>query len=313
MKLSDLVAYRNLLEQYSLEDMHQSARSQLNAVMHQVVNHGLQFKQFSRDLGQDATAIDSAFVKFGSTIDQIKQHLDVLIEQQYPDMFRDSLRWFDHESIYESDDYILNRQLHIDPVGKELLLGRVLRYTDWRLPGLCFRPAREKWIEHLVPLDPLYLVDNNQQLLEPAVSGFHEQYQRRLRLYTVNDHNSNQNILAQLPVNQFGYVFAYNWFNFKPLSVIEQYLRELWHKIRPGGVILMTFNDCDYAHGVALAEKNFMCFTPGTRIMQIAENIGFDTLDRYRGEGDVAWLEFHKPGIVHSLRGGQTLAKIVKK
>lgn len=313
MKLSDLVAYRNLLEEYSLTDIHQQSRSQLDAVMHQVVNNGLQFKQFSRELGQDAAAIDSAFVKFGTTINDIKQHLDVLIEQQYPDMFRESLRWFDHESIYETTDYVLNRRLHIDPSSQELLLGRILRYTDWRLPGLCFRPGVEKWIEHLVPLDPLYLVDYNSELLAPSVSGFNQQYQRRLRLYTIDDHNNNQAILSQLPNNQFGYVFAYNWFNFKPLEVIEQYLRELWYKVRPGGTVLMTFNDCDYAHGVALAERNFMCFTPGTRIMKAAETVGFDTLDRYRGQGDVAWLEFQKPGKIYSLRGGQTLAKIIEK
>jgi hypothetical protein len=159
----------------------------------------------------------------------------------------------------------------------------------------------------------LYLVDHNTELLAPAVAGFHEQYQRRLRLYTINDCNNNQAILSQLPNNQFGYVFAYNWFNFKPLQVIEQYLRELWHKVRPGGTVLMTFNDCDYAHGVALAERNFMCFTPGTRIMKAAETVGFDTLDRHRGLGDVAWLEFQKPGKIYSLRGGQTLAKIIEK
>jgi hypothetical protein len=56
-----------------------------------------------------------------------------------------------------------------------------------------------------------------------------------------------------------------------------------------------------------------MCFTPGTRIMKAAETVGFDTLDRHRGLGDVAWLEFQKPGKIYSLRGGQTLAKIIEK
>lgn len=313
MKLSELVDYRNLLEEYSLEDIHQQSRQQINAVMHQIVNHGLQFKQYSRDIGHDANGIDEAFNKFNSTVRDIKQHLDILIEERYPEMFRESTRWFNDESIHETNDYILNRQLHIDSQGQEQLLGNILRYTDWRLPGLCFRPGNEKWIEHLVPLDPLYLVDNNLELLNPSVSRFNEQYQRRLRLYAVNDTNNNTNILGRLPDNQFGYVLAYNWFNFKPMEVIEQYLRELWLKIRPGGVLLMTFNDCDYAHGVALAEKNFMCFTPGRHIMRAAEDIGFDTLDRYRGTGNVSWFEFMKPGKVSTLRGGQTLAKIIEK
>lgn len=313
MKLSDLVDYKNLLEEYSLENIHAESRQQINAIMHQIVNHGLQFKQYSREIGHDAANIDAAFNKFNDTIKDIKQHLDILIEQRYPDMFRESTRWFNHESIYETNDYILNRRLSIDPETTELLLGRVLRYTDWRLPGLCFRPAQEKWIEHLVPLDPLYLVDNNLELLEPAVSAFHPQYQRRLRLYAVDDRNDNTAILKDLPNNQFGYVFAYNWFNFKPMEVIEQYLRELWHKVRSGGVVFMTYNDCNFAHGVALAEKYFMCFTPGNMIIRAAESAGFDLIDRHRATGDVAWLEFQKPGKIYSLRGGQTLAKIVQK
>lgn len=313
MQLSDLVDYRNLLEEYSLENIHKQSRQQINAVMHQIVNHGLQFKQYSRDIGLDASKIDEAFNRFNSTVGDIKQHLDVLIEDRYPTMFQESTRWFNDESIYETNEYILDRSLTVDSDGQEKLLGRILRYTDWRLPGLCFRPAREKWIEHLVPLDPLYLVDNNLELLNPAVSSFHPQYQRRLRLYAINDYNNNKNILEKLPNNQFGYVLAYNWFNFKPMAVIEQYLRELWIKVRPGGVILMTFNDCDYAHGVALAEKNFMCFTPGRHIIRAAENIGFDMLDRYRGTGNLSWIELQKPGKIQTLRGGQTLAKIIEK
>lgn len=312
MKLSELVAYRNLLEEYSLENIHAHTRQQLQAVMHQIVNHSLQFKQFSRDLGNDAAAIDTAFARFKDTVFGIKQHLDVLIEDCYPDMYSESMRWFTYESVYETNEYILNRKLKMDATDQEQMLGRLLRYTDWRYPGLCLRPGLEKWVEHLVPLDPLYLVDINQELLQPAVLAFNEQYQRRLRLYTVQEHN-NSNILNQLPNNQFGYVFAYNWFNFKPMEVISQYLRELWLKIRPGGVLFMTINDCDFAHGVALAEHNYMCFTPGSRVMKIAEDLGFETLHRYRGLGDVAWFEFQKPGKLHSIRGGQALAKIVEK
>lgn len=312
MQLSELVAYRNLLEQHCLDDIHNHTTQQLQAVMHPIVNHDLQFKQFSLDLAQDAAAIDSAFADFKKTVFDIKQHLDVLIEDRHPDMYRESLRWFTYESVYETNDYILNRRLKMDSVDQEHMLGRILRYTDWRYPGLCFRPGQEKWVEHLVPMDPLYLVDINHDLLQPSVSAFHEQYQRRLRLYTVQEHHSAK-YLDQLPNNQFGYVFAYNWFNFKPMEVITQYLNELWLKIRPGGILFMTLNDCDFAHGVALAEHNFMCFTPGSRVMKAAEDLGFETLHRYRGQGDLAWLEFQKPGKLSSLRGGQALAKVVEK
>ena len=43
------------------------------------------------------------------------------------------------------------------------------------------------------------------------------------------------------------------------------------------------------------------------------KDIGFDLIYHYIGKGDLAWLEFRKPGQITSLRGGQTLAQIVRK
>ena len=312
MRLSDLVDYRNLLDEFDLTTVQGEATHKFNAFAHKVINHGLQFNRFSHQIAADGEAIRSAFTAFGDTVDSIRQHLDQLINERKPEQYRESLRWFEFESIYETNDYILNRRLHLTPEDQEELQGRVLRYTDWRLPGLCFRPGMESWVEQLVPLDPLYLVDINTELLAPAVNKFHPDYQRRLRLYTVKE-KLNEPLLTQLPNNQFGYVFAYNWFNFKPMQIIEQYLREMLIKLRPGGVMLMTFNDCDYAHGVALAERNFMCYTPGTALAQRAEAIGFDVIHRYKGSGDVAWIELQRPGNIETMRGGQTLAKIMPK
>jgi hypothetical protein len=211
---------------------------------------------------------------------------------------------------YDTTEHILNRKLRCDPESAELLQGRILRYTDWRVPGLIFRPALEQHVEQLVPLDPLYMIDNNLELLEPACQGFTEEYRRRLRLYTAEE-ILGKPILALLPDAQFGYCFAYNYFNYKPLELICQYLDELWKKLRPGGVVFFTYNDCDRAHGVALAERSYMCYTPGSLIQEHAETLGFELMHRHNGPADVAWFEFQKPGEIDSLRGGQTLARIV--
>ena len=47
--------------------------------------------------------------------------------------------------------------------------------------------------------------------------------------------------------------------------------------------------------------------------MEEAKTAGFELTNSYDGKGDVSWLEFRKPGNIVSLRGGQTLAKIVAK
>lgn len=312
MKLSELVDYLNLIDGFTLTDIHHQARHRLDGVIHKVVNHPLQFNQYSNNIIANGHEIDRSFDTFATTIKNIHAHIGNLIQERHAEYLQKSFQLYDQEMCFDTNEYILNRRLVLDPTSADLLQGRIVRYTDWRLPGLIFRPGLENFVEQLVPLDPLYLVDHNLSLLDPAVKGFTPEYQRRLRTYTV-DEKVGQPLLHHLPNGQFGYVFAYNYFNFKPLEVINRYLEELWDKLRPGGVVFMTFNDCDYGHGVALAESSFMCYTPGHMILDHAEQLGFELNDRYRGEGNVAWIELQKPGEIYSLRGGQTLAKIVPK
>lgn len=310
MKLSELVDYLNNIDAFELTQIYHEARRRLDAVVHKIEHNNLQFGKFTERIKADGDRIDQSFDQFSTTIAAIRTHVTDQIHGMQPDYLRESLRLFQHEMCFDSNEYILNRKLHCDADSAELLTGRILRYSDWRVPGLIFRPALEKHIEQLVPLDPLYVIDNNLELLQPAVRAFTEEYRRRLRLYAAVE-NLGKPILSALPDAQFGYCFAYNYFNFKPLEIICQYLDELWRKLRPGGAVFFTYNDCDRSHGVALAERHFMCYTPGSMIQAHAEELGFEVTDRHTGLGDVAWFEFTKPGDIKSLRGGQTLAKIV--
>ena len=73
----------------------------------------------------------------------------------------------------------------------------------------------------------------------------------------------------------------------------------------------MTYNNCDRAHGVIRAEHVWMLYTPRRLIERHAVETGFELTTAHDGKGDVSWIEFRKPGDIASLRGGQTLAKIV--
>jgi len=75
----------------------------------------------------------------------------------------------------------------------------------------------------------------------------------------------------------------------------------------------MTYNNCNTEIGVGHAERGYMCYTPKKYIVQHAESVGFEFTFEHNGLGDLSWLEFVKPGKIESIRGGQTLAKIVAK
>lgn len=310
--LSELVELRNKIDTYDVFKMHHSVRQELDQLIYILLNQsGPEFKTQSDIFLQKVNELDRAFESLNDTLNNLKAHTANLVNEKQNLYLQNSLHWFQKEMPTETAEITLSKTLEITPEDRALLLGRISRYVDWRIPGLVIGPKREDYINSFVALDPLYIIDTHQDLLEPAVAKFPPQYQIRLRQYVVKE-DLQSSLLDPLPTGeQFGLVFAYNYFNFRPIEVIEQYLRELFAKIRPGGSFFMTFNDCDYSHLVALRERHWACYTPGSMIVKIAERIGFVVNHRHKGQLDVAWIEFGKPGVLKSIRGGQTLAMVV--
>jgi len=312
MTLKDIVAYINLLDSLSISAETQETVRLLDSVLHVVGNHSIQLDSYGKNLRQNFSSVATGINDFSTTLAQLKQRLHQLVADKEGDFFRESKRVFDHEMPFESNDYILNRRLGIDDNSNILLRSRLRNLTDWRIPGMIIRPGRETFIEDLVPMDPLYLVDQHQDLLAVSVDKFTPEYQQRLRKYIINDRVDGL-FMSDLPKWQFGLVFAYNYFNYKPIEIIRRYLDEMFMLLRPGGVLIMTYNNCDRAQGVGLAERNFMCYTPERHICQHAESIGFESTFSHNGSGDLSWLEFKRPGEISSIRGGQTLAKVLAR
>lgn len=310
MKLSEIVDYLNLLDSLSVhEEAHESTR-RLAAVLHVVSNHAVQVNSCSQDLEQCFESVKSSLDDFESVLSQIKQRLTQLWHEQEPSYLAESYRLFDQEMRHDSPQYILTRRLNIATESRAKLEYRLKNLTDWRLPGMIIGPRTEDFIEHMVPMDPLYVVDTHQDLLAPAVRKFHPDYQRRLRQYVVNDYVPAP-ILKEMPDNQFGVIFAYNYFNYRPIEVIRRYVEEIASKLRPGGSFIMTYNNCDRAHGVGLSERSWMCYTPQRLIIGAASNAGLELVSAVDEPGDLSWIEFVRPGEIETLRGGQSLAKII--
>jgi hypothetical protein len=207
-------------------------------------------------------------------------------------------------------DTVLDRRLVLDAETNEAVFDRIRSMAEWKHTGMLIRPAKEGFVDTMVHLDPLYLVDNNIDLLKPARTRFPELYQRRLRYYSVQDFQDNP--LAALPDQQFGCSVIYYFFNFKSMPVIRRYLTDLWHKTRPGGIVAFTLNDCDYAHNAALFEQKYACFTPGRMVRDHAVQLGFEVSYELHTPGELHWFELRRPGHKESLKGGQALAEILK-
>jgi SAM-dependent methyltransferase len=313
MKLSDLVNYMNLLESMStVKDTAEQVHQDLSKITHVVSNSAIQLDKFSDLLAQRQTEVAVAMGRYELDLESLKQALRDLIAVTEKPWFAESYRLYEQEMCNDTAEYILDRRPTISKETEQFYNARLTRYNGWQHAAMIIRPGRESFIHQLLASDPLYLVDESHDLLQPAMDQFNNQYQQRLRPYTILE-RSGEAILGQLPKGQFGLVFAYNFFNFRPFEVLRQYLKEIYQKLHPGGVLVMTFNDCDRAKAVMLVEQHYCCYTPGYLVRELAQSLGYEISFSWTDQGPSTWLELRKPGERPSLRGGQALAKIIPK
>jgi hypothetical protein len=344
MKLSELVHYLNQLERFSIDPVETTAHTVLSDIVHVVQNHPMQFGDAGTVTGNHQQSVMDAIQLFDNHMTNLKHQVRTRITQQEPALFQQSYQWYETQNAmlqgfneYKADTYrddygilrqgsdknieamrdavldnMMNRLPVVSEETSELLIARVRRYADWHYPAMIIHPGKSELIHHMVPNDPLYIIDEHRQLLQPAMNRFPESYQRRLRPYVVRE-KTDQLILDKIPNNQFLCCLVYNFFNYKPLDVIRQYLTEIYIKLRPGGVVLLTINDCDRGAAVELVEQTFACYTPGYLIRSLAETIGYQKGFEFNVGGPWTWIEFHKPGNLSTVRGAQVIGKKMPK
>lgn len=311
MKLSELVRYLNCIDAQSLPDPKAICDRELGELL-RVVSEGRPYlTERVTQLAQDQEQIHTAIQAFVEHIAHTRQDLIQLIHSMQPAMFAESYRLHDQGMINDSDQQILNRCPVLEPEVQHYLSSRIMLHSDWRHAAMVIRPGHGEWLPLMVGSDPLYLLDIRPSLLEHSLAQFPPEYQRRLRRYTVRENDSEQMLLRDLPDAQFGFCLVMNFFHYKPFELIRVYLAEIYRKLKPGGVIALTFNDCDRWGAVELAERHFMCYTPGTMLIGLAESLGFEIQQCYHIDHSRTWLELQRPGRMISCRGGQSLAKIV--
>lgn len=311
MKTSDLVYYRNHLYDWHPDPWCWGARNHLQNLIEYVRVNPVQIGNTAEQLGAHLARVTQGANDYYDTVQALDRQLTALIRDSEQELYRDSDEAWHLLPLTENTEKILTRTLNHHAEDLEAMMAVIKTAADWRCPGMVLRPSCEQFVEHLVALDPLYLVDIRQDLLMPARTRFNEQYQRRLRLY---EHDPRQPfMLSHLPQAQMGLIFAWNYFNYVPLTVLYQYLEAVASLLRPGGVAVFTFNDCDRGHGVALAEQHFMSYTPGHLVQNRVRELGLEITHLVTAQADLTWMAVRRPGEITSLRGGQSLAKIVAR
>jgi hypothetical protein len=312
MKLSDIVQYLNHLDTISVHGAAAAAMAEVTKITHLVQHNHIQIGEMSADLILAQADITTCLHQYEEKLNQLRRDVGLLIRQHEPRYFAASTELYQQGMRSDSASYIIQRTRPLDPAIQKLLLERMITHTNWQYPGMVIRPVHCPRLESLVALDPLYLVDTDQDLLTPATCLFTPEYQRRLRYYVINEY-TQQDIFWNLPAQQFGVVYAFGYFEFKPWEVLQQYLDEIFALLRPGGSLLFSFNDCDHWRSVGLTEHHFCCYTPGRLVREYSKNLGYEITHQHHDDNGFTWVELRKPGTLDSVRGAQALAGVYGK
>ena len=314
MTFRELVAYWSRIRKVSSDRVQDLLDQELNKIMIGVDDPSAHFDL--NDLKIKRQNIVTAFNNFEQEITKLKTLAKTQIEQEEPIWFQRSYKWYD-ETLRTRDsqrpefvDRHRNKRVPIRQETEDFYISRINLYNNWRHPGMIIHPGAEPFINNMVGCDPLYIIDESQYLLEPVLNSFNNTYQRRLRPYVIEE-SWDSEILTRIPNGQFGCCLAYNYFDFRPVEMIRKYLNEIYQKLKTGGNLLMTFNDCERPAGVKLAEQNYACYMTASLIKDLAVHVGYEIFFFWHNDSGSSWIELRKPGKLTSLRGGQTMAKIM--
>lgn len=305
MNLSELINLRNQLAKV-LEISIIQREIEANYLRLQTLASGVEQKFADKIL---STAEDHKNIK--SLLDKDAEKLYALyneVQEQITDL---SSKFFQENYQFElkhvSPEFIRNvRKMPYNDQFLELIVKRINLYSSWKYPALEIGCRDGEWTKLLVASDPLYIADVFPEFLTSAVSQFPELYQGRVRKYLIHDFYKIDN----LPKNQFGLIFSFNFFNYLSIDSIKQILLNAMEWLRPGGTIIFTYNNADISTSAGLAESYFMTYVPESILVPMAESIGFETIATYNLEPSHSFIEFKKRGTLQSIKASQALGEI---
>lgn len=320
MKLSSLVKLKNKLQSNVGTEL---VKEEINKLIKRIIDIA---DAVDESYADDLRAMANKYSEFIDTVDQpqtdvitITKNVDTEIASKTKDYFARGYRIVeDHIATNRTDvDGERNlRKLPISDQTREIVIGRIFNYSDWHYPGLEIGPGDGDWTEYLVGNDPLYLVDQHQEFIDSTLSKFNEDYCRRVRPYLVGhpgDYDGADTDISFLPGNQFGFIFSWNLFNYFPLEHIKQYLTHCIRILRPGGVMMFSYNDGENPTCVEFVEQGWMSYMPTTLLVNLAENLGFEVIATFAADDFIHWIEIKKPGELKTVKAHQAMGEIIHK
>lgn len=306
MRLHELVALRNeLLEAVDLSGIQRELEANSNRILSTSKLGGEKYSERLSDIAQQhLESIKDAnndLVQIMTVIDDINAEITELTRRFFTASYQTECQFIEPEAIRQF------RIMHLAEGSDSLLRERINLYSSWQYPALEIGCRDGEWTKHLVASDPLYIADIDSNFVDNTARQFTPEYRARLRRYLIDITDYN---IAHLPVGQFNFIFSFNFFNYLSLDSIKQILKKAMTWLRPGGVVLFTYNNADMSPSAGLSEEYFMTYVPKSLLIPMVESLGYKVITSHDFHPSTSWIEIKKPGTLSTVKAHQALGEI---
>jgi SAM-dependent methyltransferase len=309
-KLTELVHLREkLIQAYDavpatneLEHLHAKISSIVSE--REAIDHQTMLEELVNDIGQVRQRFETNQAQFNSAIDTLNHEIMAEGTKFFSDNYTLELR-------VESEATTVIRRVRVMELSTAVndeILNRIQLYSTWKYPALEIGCRDGEWTPHLVANDPLYIVEHYREFLDSTMSRFNPDYQRRIRPYLIKDQD-----MSELPQGQMGFVFCWNYLNYRSLDTVKEYLKSVKDLLRPGGTFMFSYNNGDIPECAGYVDNGWMSYIPKSMLIPMCESLGYEIIFTrdIRGEGtSISWVEIRKPGTLETVKAHQVLGKI---
>jgi SAM-dependent methyltransferase len=308
-KISDLIKFKNeLTEKYNTMSEGLDEVIEIKAVNLKIA----EIDNFAVDYKSDLHAIINSYTDILHENAKITSKLKTLIDKVDADIEALADKLFlnaEYQSKfvpYPAFDFWHNENLD------KTLRVKMHQYSDWRYPGLQYNIRHKKFVDCMIASDPLYITSNTVEECKEITKEYSELYQSRLRMYTNNDWD-------KLPANQFGFILIWNYFEFHSIIKIKEFLEKIIALLRPGGVLMFSFNNCDLRESAMAAENKLLSYSSAHYIKNLCIELGYEIISFNDADTHslqcpwFSWAEIKRPGELNTVKAHQVLGKIIPK
>mgnify|MGYP003629640970 FL=1 len=235
------------------------------------------------------TNLQIAHDEYNLAVNNLQHNIDSVISNKERKILqRDYARYYDSELKHDDVLEIIARQKYISNEFDDQINGVIQQFISWQYPSLEINPADGRYSSLMNASDPQYAICTTKEVKQLLRSKFNKFYStRRLRTY---------NKIKHIPINQIGFATCINMFEYMPLDPIKDITKQVFNCLRPGGMFLLSYNNCDHRQSLDLLNSDFRCLNTKKIMESLLYGQGFNIVSSDDSNGVWTWLLVTKPG-----------------